>query len=457
MKILMVTSELAPLAKTGGLADAVAGLARGLSASGHEVLVLLPRYAHLPPAAATIKKRSAAGVRFLEVKGSSPSYRVVLLAASEFRDSGVYLGDSRDAQRFLALGKAALALPDALKFDPDVIHCHDWHAALVPAMVKARAESVPTVLTLHNLGYQGVFALADLPGEPLLEQLADGDSVNFLASGIRHADAITTVSPTYATEILTHEFGMGLEEELGERSSDLIGILNGVDYDVWSPEVDPYIKHGYSADDLKPKERLKRKLQKKLGFEKDRTGPLMGVVSRLTPQKGIDLLVAALPALLADTNAAFVILGSGDAALVTELGSAASAAPDRVAFVEGYNERLAHRIFAGADFILVPSRYEPCGLTQLYALRYGSIPVVRKTGGLADSIAHFDPATGTGTGCVFEHADAPGLIWAVTTAARWYDDAACFSMLRANAMAADFSWASRVPEYESLYARVIAA
>lgn len=457
MKILMVSSELAPLAKTGGLADAVAGLARALSTSGHEVLVLMPRYAHLPRAGSKSKQRAGRAIRFIELKDPGSPYRICLLDTPEFSEMGLYLGDARDATRFLALAKASLELPEALGFHPDVVHCHDWHAALVPALAAVRDVPLATVLTLHNIGYQGSFLVTDLPEDPVLEALADGDTLNFLASGIRHADAITTVSPTYAAEILTDAFGMGLEDELRDRQSDLVGILNGVDYDVWSPQADPYLKHHYSADDLRPKRRLKRKLQKKVGFDKDRRGPLLGIVSRLAPQKGIDLVVAALPGLLEATDAALVVLGSGDTTLAAELREGASAAPDRIAFVEGYKEGLAHRILAGSDFILVPSRYEPCGLTQLYALHYGSIPIVRKTGGLADSIEHFDPASGRGTGSVFEHADAQGLLWGITTAVGWYRNARSWTKLRSNAMAVDFSWASRVPEYEALYARTVAA
>lgn len=456
MKVLMVTSELAPLAKTGGLADAVAGLARALGTRGHQVVVLLPGYAHLPPTGAATRSHVTEQARFVEIEDPTTPYRVCLLDAPEFRDSDLYLGDVRDAARFLALARGALEIGDALDFRADVIHCHDWHAALTPVLARASGVPASTVLTLHNVTYQGGFALHDLPAEPLFRPLERGGMVNFLASGVRHADIITTVSPTHAREILADDVGADLQRELRARQEDLVGILNGVDYGIWSPESDPWVKYRYTADDLRPKAHAKRALRRQVGLPADGRGPLLGLVSRLNWNKGIDLLVHALPTLLERTEASFAVLGSGEDWLARDLYAAAAAAPDRVAFVEGYDEVLSHRIFAGSDFILVPSRHEPCGLTQLYALRYGSIPIVHRTGGLADSIRHFDPATGRGTGSVFEHADTQGLIWGATTAIGWYRSTK-WRQLRRNAMAEDFSWENRVPEYEAVYARSMAA
>jgi starch synthase len=259
------------------------------------------------------------------------------------------------------------------------------------------------------------------------------------------------VSPTYAAEIRTPAYGMGLEGILAERGDDVIGILNGVDYDTWGPRVDPFIDAHYDVDDLEPKYRIKESLCARLGLAPGGSAPLVGVVSRIVPQKGIDLVAAVLPTLLDETRARFVLLGSGDAATVAELRRIASAEPRRVSFTEGYDEQLAHRIFAGSDLFLVPSRYEPCGLTQMYALRYGTIPVVRATGGLADTIRHFDPATGTGNGSVFRDADPGGLLWGVRTALGWLDDPGARSRLIRNGMAADFSWRKQVGPYEDLY------
>ena len=460
MKVLMVSSELAPLAKTGGLADAVAGLARALGARGHEVVVLMPGYAHLPPTGTGTgtgtRSYATERARFVELVDTDTPYRVCLLEAPEFRDSDLYLGDVRDAARFLALARGALELGDALDFKADVIHCHDWHAALTPVLARASGLPASTVLTLHNVTYQGGFALHDLPAEPLFGRLERGGMVNFLASGVRHADMITTVSPSHAREILSDDVGVALHRALHARQDDLVGILNGVDYGVWSPESDPWIKYRYSAGDLRPKGHVKRALRRQVGLPIEGGGPLLGLVSRLNWNKGIDLVVHALPTLLEQTDASFVLLGSGEDWLARDLHAAAAAAPDRVAFVEGYDEVLSHRIFAGSDYILVPSRHEPCGLTQLYALRYGSIPIVHKTGGLADSIRHFDPATGRGTGSVFEDADTRGLVWGAATAIGWYRSPK-WRQLRRNAMAADFSWENRVPDYEAVYARSMAA
>jgi len=244
---------------------------------------------------------------------------------------------------------------------------------------------------------------------------------------------------------------MGLEDVLRQRSGDLVGILNGVDYGVWSPDHDPFLPQRYDATDLAPKRRLKKRLLERLKLVSDADAPLIGVVSRLVPQKGIDLLAAVMPTLLQDTNASFAVLGNGDAAISGELRLLVDAYRTRVSFIEGYDEALAHEIFAGSDLTVVPSRYEPCGLTQMYALRYGSIPVVRATGGLADTIQHFDPATGIGNGSVFLDADPGGVLWGVRTALGWFADSDAWARLVQNAMAADFSWPLQVPHYEELY------
>jgi starch synthase len=477
MKVLMVCSEFAPLAKTGGLADAITGLSNALSERGADVRVLLPNYATLrAPTIAELQSPDGA-YRYLELGGPMRSGEskergrrarhphVYALDLAELTADVIYTGDSRDAGRFLRLADAALPLCAALDWTPDVIHCHDWHAALVPVVQRARqsAVSVPTVLTLHNIGYQGVFA------EDVLEEFGFGalraamppdaissGNVNFLRAGVRAAGTITTVSPTYAFEIRTPAFGMGLEDAITERGDDVVGILNGVDYDVWGPTKDPFIEVRYDAGNIAPKYRLKGSLCMRLGLEPDQNAPLVGVVSRLVSQKGIDLLTAVLPVLLAETRANFAILGNGDAGVAGDLARFAAEQPRRVSFTDGYDEPLAHQIFAGSDVFLVPSRYEPCGLTQMYALRYGTIPVVRATGGLADTISHFDPATQTGNGSVFRDADPGGLLWGVRSALAWFDDPKVWPQIIANAMAADFSWRKQVKPYEVLYKELAA-
>jgi starch synthase len=472
MKILMVCAELAPWAKTGGLADAVAGLSDALAAAGHDVRVLLPRYSHLTaprhPRQSAAPLGRAGPFRFGEVEPEQKSEhpgsrrrrpRVLLLEMGEFADDVIYTGDGRDAGRFLHLSAAAVAVGAAGAWRPDVIHCHDWHTALVPVFQRLEPRSdTPSVLTLHNVGYQGVFPdeiLAEQGFEELEQVLpADaraGGGLNFLRAGLRAADRVTTVSPTYANEIRGPEFGLGLEDVLAARGPDLIGILNGVDYRIWSPDRDPFLEQRYDVKDLGPKTRIKNGLLARLGLTADRRDPLIGVVSRLVEQKGIDLFAAVLPALLAETRASFVVLGNGDAPLAATLAQLAELYRGRMAFIDGYDEPLAHEIFAGSDITVVPSRYEPCGLTQMYALRYGTIPVVRATGGLADTITHFDAATGLGNGSVFRDADPAGVRWGVRTALAWFDDPAAWAHLMRNAMAADFSWPKQVPQYEELY------
>jgi starch synthase len=471
MRILMVTAELSPLAKTGGLGDAVAGLSGALAARGHDVRVLMPRYAHLPPPGRRLVAVGANGLSRLEpAAGGSGRSRngaasarngaptVTLLELGPLTGDAVYMADERDGYRFLSLAEAALDFGAAHGFTPDVVHCHDWHAALVPDLLRAAGRATPTVLTLHNIGYQGVFDAQVLGASrhPRLAETISADarangSVNFLRAGLRSATALTTVSPTYAREIRTPAFGMGLETILEERHAALTGILNGVDYETWSPASDPLLDVHYDAEDVAPKAKIKDALCADLRLEHDPKAPLLGVVSRLVAQKGIDLVAAVLPQLLAETRVRLALLGSGDDGVAAELTRLAAAHPRRVSVTLGYDERLAHRILAGSDLALVPSRYEPCGLTQMYALRYGTIPVVRATGGLADTVEHFDAGTGKGTGSVFRDADAGGLLWGIRTALGWLADPKLGARLMANAMRADFSWQRQVLQYEAVY------
>lgn len=467
MRILMACAEYAPLAKTGGLADAVAGLSGALYRRGHDVRVLMPRYGVPEPEGWSVKPDRAGAEPYIELLAPEPGPRVFLQETPETHANGaIYTGDDRDAPRFLALCRAACAMPDALGWRPDVVHCHDWHAALVPALLERDAEErAPpprSMLTLHNISYQGNFAesvLADCGGGDVVALAGDAgranSAVSFLRIGIERAGLVTTVSPTYAREIRTPGEGMGLDAALRERGESFLGVLNGVDYRVWSPETDALIGTNFDSARPEGKQDVKRALCAELGLTGDR--PVLGVVTRLVEQKGVDLLVDALPALLERTRACFALLGSGDPALEGALAALAAAHPERIAFARGYDEGLAHRIIAGSDLLLVPSRYEPCGLTQMYALRYGTVPVVRATGGLADTVAHFDPDAGTGNGCVFEHADPEAVIWGVTTALGWYEQGDAWRELMTNAMAADFSWDRQAARYETLYGALTGA
>lgn len=455
----MIASEYAPLAKTGGLADATAGLSRALCASGHDVRMLLPYYRSVAATAATtLTLRDGTTLAKIMHGDGRPHVYLHDVPGLEGGDS-LYTGDARDAHRFIELAMAAAQFAQATGWQPDVYHCHDWHAALVPAaLAAAGTHRAPTVLTLHNVGYQGDFpsaALASPRHRAFAEHLASAKHprVNILMAGSRDANQLTTVSPTYAREILTPEFGMGLEGVLVERRSVLTGILNGVDYEIWDPRHDPHLVHHYSSAGAPEKLEIKKALCRRLGIADGHARPVIGLVSRLASQKGIDILAAAMPQILASTDCAFALLGSGEPALESELSRLAREHVGRVAYVSGHNELIAHEIIAGSDFLVVPSRYEPCGLTQLYALRFGTIPIVRATGGLADTVQHFDARSGRGTGCVFNNADPAAITWAIATALQWFRSPPDWVKLQSNALRADHSWDQRVRDYVAVYER----
>jgi starch synthase len=314
------------------------------------------------------------------------------------------------------------------------------------------------VLTIHNIGYQGMMpsaAAADL-GVTAPESWLDPEDlthgiINSLKIGLKFADQVTTVSPTYAQEISAGPLGMGMQATLRARGDRVSGILNGVDYRDWDPRHDPHLTAHFGPQDLRGKLANKQQLIAATHLDLAASRPLVGMVTRLAEQKGIDLLIDALPAMLQERDFGLLVLGSGDARYMAFFQGLAQRFASRVAFRTGYDESLAHLIEAGSDIFLMPSRYEPCGLNQMYSLRYGTIPVVRKTGGLADSVQHFDSASGTGTGCVFNDYDAPAVRWAIGTVLDWYSDPASWQQLMQNAMSQDFSWARQIVEYDSLY------
>jgi starch synthase len=457
----MVAAECAPYVKTGGLADAVAGLSGALAASGHDVRILMPHYACATLPGVRADQLNLGDGSRLNVYRAEDQTRVYMHARVNEPDLDVvYTGDRRDGERFIALAEAAAAFATATQWHPDVVHCHDWHAALVPDSLKAAGDDqTPTVLTLHNIGYQGSFGndiLTAARSRKLARRLHKGNEpLNFLRHGIIEADAVTTVSPTYAREILSPQYGMGLEDLIGQRAAALSGILNGVDYDTWDPRTDPFIARHYSEPDPSAKFSIKQALCQQIGLEQATDRPIIGIVSRLAEQKGIDIFSSALDRLVAETDAVFAVLGSGHPDLEHDLRARTRQFPDRIAFRSGHDESLAHLIIGGSDFLLIPSRYEPCGLTQLYALRYGTIPIVRKTGGLADTVEHFNPATGKGNGCVFNDPDIGAILWAVSTALHWYRNEGAWRKLMTNAMSADHSWSQRVDAYANLYSRLM--
>lgn len=481
MRILMVCSEYAPIAKVGGLADVTAGLGEWLARNGHEVAIVMPFYRGMKDPKPELSEKPLLGpkpvpgdessnyaVYRLNTDGHGDRPAIYLVDAPSRFGGSVYSSGEHEALRFLLLSRAALELAVAIDFRPDILHCHDWHAAPAAIMLRATMGHEPTfrrtyiALTIHNIGYQGVFAAEVLQkaSESALLPVMTADSedpaqINFLRSGILHADVLTTVSPTHAQEIQTAEYGMGLDAILRQRRHRLVGILNGVDYSRWDPSSDPLLPASFSTLDPGGKRLCREALAAQAGLRLEEGVPVVGMVTRLAQQKGIDIVIHALPGLLEERRFACVFLGTGEARYAAALRGLAERFPGRVAFLEVHDERLAHLIYAGSDLFLVPSLYEPCGLTQMYAMRYGTVPVVRRTGGLADTVTHFDPATGTGTGSVFLDADVGGLSWALRTALDWYSVPAQWTCIVTNGMRTDWSWDNQGPRYEALFARLV--
>ena len=483
LAICLLASEVAPLSKTGGLADVAAALTKHLHAVGHDARLFTPAYASVDRAA--VGAQPVAGLTglplvvgpqtyvFSVLRGRLPasSAPVYLIDCPQlYARASLYTSDPDEHLRFLGFTRAALTACQQLGWAPQILHCHDWHAAFAPLFLKSSYAREPlfaatrTLLTIHNIGYQGIFPSAQVDDLGLGEHLAmlyqpdlAAGQINALRHGILYADAITTVSPTHAHEITTDEYGMGMQDSLRSRAADLSGILNGVDYDEWDPRRDRYLLQHFDPGHLQVKAALKRVFMKRLGLGVRGDVPLAGIVSRLAAQKGIELMYEALPKVLEARELAFVALGSGEVQYEEFFTTLAQRFPGRVYFRRGYDDELAHWIEAASDLYLMPSRYEPCGLNQMYSLRYGTIPVVRRTGGLADSVEHYNRDTGTGTGVVFNDFDGPALEWALNTALDLYAQPAHRAQLRANGMQRDFSWQRQGALYEALYARLTAA
>lgn len=475
LKICQVAAEVTPFAKTGGLGDVVAGLSRFLGKVGHDVRIFLPFYTQ-------IAKRSDpfVPVDFIQdvpVQLGSRSYTYSVLTAplpdsnvsvyfircpDLFEPGGIYLGDEADSVRFALLDVAAFECAQRMGWSPDVLHCHDWHTALAPVYRTALFgwdrlfERTKSVLTIHNAGFQGIVGpgrIADLGLAPHAHLLDLGAGyLNVLGSGILRADVVTAVSRTYAREIQDPAHGFGLDGLL--RTRGVIGIINGVDYGEWNPATDPHLFYHYSPSDLAGKRNCKRALLREIGFDERTAAPVVGIVSRLTVQKGFDLCFDALPWFLAHRDLRLVALGSGELRYEQLFEDLQRRFPGKAWFYRGFNEKLAHWIEAGADIFLMPSRFEPCGLNQMYSLKYGTPPVVHKTGGLADTVEPYDAATGSGTGFVFEHFTSDGLGWALDTALSTFHNHIAWDRLMANGMAKDFSWDVQGREYVELYRRL---
>ncbi|MCO5170503.1 MAG: glycogen synthase GlgA [Planctomycetes bacterium] len=471
MNVLFVTAEAHPLMKTGGLADVCGSLPAALRALGHDVRLLMPAY---PRACEQVADLAPAGrltgpARLL--RGTFPGTRMPVYlfdAPGSFDRAGnPYLGpDGRDwpdnAARFAALCRAAVAVGmgrAGLDWRPEVVHAHDWHTGLVPALLSRERRRPATVFTIHNLAYQGLFPREAFDALELPAALWSVDGLefhgqlSFIKGGIAFADRVTTVSPTYAREICTPELGCGLDGLLRARGEDLVGILNGADYGVWDPSRDPLIERPYDPGTLEARADNKAALRDRLGLVDDPRLPLVASVGRLVEQKGVDLLVDALPLLMRRPVQLFVC-GTGDRAFAKALEREAARHDGRLAVHVGYTEELAHATWAGADIFVMPSRFEPCGLTQLYSLRYGAVPVVRRTGGLADTVVDADPASlraGRATGFTFATCTREALVQALDRAmACWRRPALWRKLVRAG-MAQEFSWTRSARSYVALY------
>jgi len=472
LKILSVASEVYPLVKTGGLADVAGALPEALKNQQIDVRTLMPGY----PAVMAALEKPRRAFQFDDLHGgpatlwraAAQGLDLLVLDAPHLYDKpgNPYLGpDGRDwpdnAERFAALSRVAAAIGQGLlaNYAPALIHVHDWQAALVPAYLHYGGGGPPVVLTIHNLAYQGVFPPSVLPRIGLPKSAYDvegleyyGD-ISFLKAGLMFADRITTVSPSYAAEIMTSEGGMGMDGLLQRRAGDLSGLLNGIDDKAWNPATDPLIAHRFSRDDIKPRAINKAVLQRHFELDGNADTPLFAVVSRLTEQKGLDLLLDALPVLIGE-GAQLAVLGSGDADLEAGFRAAALEHAGRIGCIIGYDEALAHGLQAGADAVLVPSRFEPCGLTQLCAQRYGAVPVVARVGGLADTVIDANPAAlaaGVATGIQFQPPSQAMLENAIRRTVALYRDKAQWRRIQYNGLAADVSWRGAAPGYARLF------
>jgi len=479
MRVLFATSEAAPLVKTGGLADVAGALPAALRTLGVDARLLLPAYRTVKAAMTGPRERcvlpAVAGLpaaRLLEIRTENgvPTYLLDCPALYD-RDGGPYQDASGadwfdNALRFGLLSHAVAALGCAsspLQWRPQVIHCNDWQTGLAPAYLhSARDARAASLITIHNLAFQGIFDASLLsilglaPETYSIAGLEFYGSISFLKAALSYADAITTVSPTYAREIQAEPLGFGLQGLLAQRAGALSGILNGIDTDEWDPAHDPHIATHYGPDTLDRKRANKRSLQEYFGLEPHPDVPLLGMVSRFTDQKGIDLVIEAAPRILR-LPAQMVMVGTGAPEFEDDVRRIAARFPGRAAAFVGFDEGLAHRVEAGVDLFLMPSRFEPCGMNQMYSQRYGTPPVVRETGGLADSVVDCTPETlaaGTATGFTFTIESGLSLLDAVERAVEAYRDPPTWRALQTNGMARDFSWRASAKQYAEIYARI---
>ena len=478
MKIAMLSSEIAPFAKTGGLADVLGTLSVALEKRGNDITLIMPAYRCVlngpfaldetgmqltVPLGGSVQAASVFEARL----GQNVS--VYLVRADRYFDRdflyGTPYGDYPDnAERFTFFSRAALEI--LRRHHAEIVHCHDWQTALGIVFLKAQGSRYPeiasakTVLTAHNLGFQGIFRESSWPLLNLdrsyfsPQYLEFYGNINFLKSAIALADKITTVSPTYAQEIMSAEQGFGLQGVLRQRAADVTGILNGVDYSEWNPEVDPFIARRYSANDLVGKRICKDKLQGSLRLPVKSTVPVFGMISRLTSQKGFDLIQKVFDRMM-EQELQLVLLGSGELRYEDFFVTAAARFPEKFAVRTGFDEALAHRIEAGADIFLMPSLYEPCGLNQMFSLKYGTIPIVRAIAGLKDTVIDYDAESGKGTGFVFDRYDSLALWQSIERALQVFAEKRSWNALIHRAMGMDFSWDRSAQAYSQLYEQLL--
>lgn len=477
MKILYVAAEAVPFAKTGGLADVAGSLPKALKADGVDVRVIMPKFGKIPEAYRNAMehvydgelpvawRKKYVGLDKYELDGVTYYF----VDNEEYFNREGFYGYDDDAERFSFFSRAVLDLLPAMDFWPDVIHTNDWHAGLVNVFLKlehmgdARYERIKTVYTIHNLKYQGVFPKDVMPDVLGLDwkyfnngDLEFYDAVNFMKGGIIYADAITTVSKTYAKEIQYPYFGEHLDGLLRSREQDLSGIVNGIDYSVYNPRTDKYIFETYDEESLDRKLDNKTELQKSLGLPERRNVPLIAIVSRLVEPKGMDLVVRMMDEILQHEDIQLVVLGTGEKRYEDWFKGLAWRYPKKVSVNIYFSNELAQRIYAGADIFLMPSNYEPCGIGQLIALRYGTIPVVRQTGGLKDTVQQYNKYTQEGNGFVFKNYNAHEMMYALKRALSFYGNYEIWHKIQLNAVQADYSWKRSAKEYEALYERLTA-
>ena len=477
MKILYVAAEAVPFAKTGGLADVAGSLPKALKADGVDVRVIMPKFGKIPEAYRNAMehvydgelpvawRKKYVGLDKYELDGVTYYF----VDNEEYFNREGFYGYDDDAERFSFFSRAVLDLLQAMDFWPDVIHTNDWHAGLVNVFLKlehmgdARYERTKTVYTIHNLKYQGVFPKDVMPDVLGLDwkyfnngDLEFYDAVNFMKGGIIYADAITTVSKTYAKEIQYPYFGEHLDGLLRSREQDISGIVNGIDYSVYNPRTDKYIFETYDEESLDRKLDNKIALQKSLGLPERRNVPLIAIVSRLVEPKGMDLVVRMMDEILQHEDIQLVVLGTGEKRYEDWFKGLAWRYPKKVSVNIYFSNELAQRIYAGADIFLMPSKYEPCGIGQLIALRYGTIPVVRQTGGLKDTVQQYNKYTQEGNGFVFENYNAHEMMYALKRALSFYGNYEIWHKIQFNAVQADYSWKRSAKEYEALYERLTA-